>query len=103
MRQAMTGFSFPVRMRSRTSVPILPVSKTSCGWVRCPTMAVLKTASNFQYFDEIASGLVRADTRGPGQSDVFTLPWQRIPRPVYPLETISDWRAHSSQPGAGKG
>jgi len=66
-------------------------------------MAVLKTASNFQYFDEIASGLVRADTRGPGQSDVFTLPWQRIPRPVYPLETISDWRAHSSQPGAGKG
>ena len=65
-------------------------------------MAVLKTASNFQYFDRIASGLVRADTRGPGQSDVFTLPWQRIPRPVYPLETISDWRAHSSQPGAGK-
>ena len=64
-------------------------------------MAVLKTASNFQYFDRIASGLVRADTRGPGQSDVFTLPWQRIPRPVYPLETISDWRAHSSQPGAG--
>jgi microcystin degradation protein MlrC len=66
-------------------------------------MAVLKTASNFQYFDAIASGLVRADTSGPGQSDVFTLPWQRIPRPVYPLESISDWRAHSSQPGAGTG
>lgn len=64
-------------------------------------MAVLKTASNFQYFAAITSQVIRADTRGPGQSDVFTLPWQRIPRPVYPLETISDWRAHSSQPGAG--
>jgi microcystin degradation protein MlrC len=66
-------------------------------------MAVLKTASNFQYFAPITSQVIRADTRGPGQSDVFTLPWQRIPRPVYPLETISDWRAHSSQPGAGTG
>jgi microcystin degradation protein MlrC len=64
-------------------------------------MAVLKTASNFQYFAPITSQVVRADTRGPGQSDVFTLPWTRIPRPVYPLEQISDWRAHSSQPGAG--
>lgn len=64
-------------------------------------MAVLKTASNFQYFAPISSEVIRADTRGPGQSDVFTLPWARIPRPVYPLETISDWRAHSSQPGAG--
>lgn len=64
-------------------------------------MAILKTASNFQYFAPITSQVIRADTRGPGQSDVFTLPWARIPRPVYPLETISDWRAHSSQPGAG--
>jgi microcystin degradation protein MlrC len=64
-------------------------------------MAILKTASNFQYFAPITSQVVRADTRGPGQSDVFTLPWTRIPRPVYPLEPISDWRAHSSQPGAG--
>lgn len=66
-------------------------------------MAVLKTASNFQYFAPLTSQVIRADTRGPGQSDVFTLPWKRIPRPVYPLETISDWRAHSSQPGAGTG
>lgn len=62
-------------------------------------MAVLKTASNFQYFAPIASQLIRADTRGPGQSDVLTLPWQRVPRPMYPLESFEDWRAHSSQPG----
>ncbi|HEX2553908.1 MAG TPA: M81 family metallopeptidase [Microvirga sp.] len=55
-------------------------------------MAVLKTASNFQYFAPIASQVIRVDTSGPGQSDVFTLPWQRIPRPVYPLDPIEDWR-----------
>jgi microcystin degradation protein MlrC len=55
-------------------------------------IAVLKTASNFQYFAPITSQVIRADTRGPGQSDVFTLPWKRIPRPVYPLAPVSDWR-----------
>ena len=62
-------------------------------------MAVVKTASNFQYFAPITSVVVRADTRGPGQSDVFTLPWKRLPRPIYPLEKFDDWRAVSSQPG----
>lgn len=62
-------------------------------------IAVLKTASNFQYFATITSRVIRADTRGPGQSDVFSLPWKRIPRPVYPLEPVDDWRAASSQPG----
>jgi microcystin degradation protein MlrC len=49
-------------------------------------MAVLKTASNFQFFKPITSELIRVDTRGPGQSDVVGLPWQRLPRPIYPLE-----------------
>ncbi len=53
---------------------------------------MLKTASNFQYFAPLTSLLIRADTRGPGQSDVETLPWQRLPRPIYPLEPIDDWR-----------
>jgi len=65
-------------------------------------MAVLKTASNFQYFAPISSEVIRADTRGPGQSDVFSLPWKRIPRPIYPLEPVTDWRQHSSQPGRKK-
>jgi microcystin degradation protein MlrC len=55
-------------------------------------IAVLKTASNFQYFAPITSQVMRVDTTGPGQSDVFSLPWQRIPRPVYPLDAIADWR-----------
>ncbi len=55
-------------------------------------MAVLKTASNFQYFAPIASQVIRVDTRGPGQSDVAGLPWTRIPRPIYPLDEIDSWR-----------
>jgi microcystin degradation protein MlrC len=55
-------------------------------------MAVLKTASNFQYFAPITSRVIRVDTRGPGQSDIAGLPWRRIPRPIYPLDDIADWR-----------
>jgi microcystin degradation protein MlrC len=55
-------------------------------------MAVLKTASNFQYFAPITSRLIRVDTAGPGQSDIVGLPWTRIPRPIYPLDEIASWR-----------
>ena len=55
-------------------------------------MAVLKTASNFQYFAPIASRVIRLGTSGPGQSDVASLPWRRIPRPVHPLDPIRDRR-----------
>lgn len=55
-------------------------------------MAVLKTASNFQFFAPITSEVIRVDTRGPGQSDVLTLPWKRVPRPIYPLDKINHWR-----------
>lgn len=55
-------------------------------------MAVLKTASNFQYFAPITSEVIRVDTRGPGQSDIAGLPWKRIPRPIYPLDPIAGWR-----------
>jgi microcystin degradation protein MlrC len=55
-------------------------------------MAVLKTASNFQFFAPISSRVIRVDTRGPGQSDVVGLPWRRVPRPMYPMEDIKSWR-----------
>ena len=56
-------------------------------------MAVLKTAANFQYFAPITSKIIRANTAGPGQSDILSLPWKRIPRPVYPLDHRLDWRS----------
>ncbi len=55
-------------------------------------MAVLKTASNFQFFKSITSQVIRVDTSGPGQSDVVGLPWRRVPRPMFPLDPISSWR-----------
>jgi microcystin degradation protein MlrC len=55
-------------------------------------MAVLKTASNFQFFKPISSQVIRVDTPGPGQSDVVGLPWKRVPRPMYPMEDVADWR-----------
>lgn len=60
-------------------------------------LVVLKTASNFQYFAPITSKVIRADTRGPAQSDVFTLPWTRLPRPVYPLERFQDRQLNTSR------
>jgi len=56
--------------------------------------AVLKTASNFQFWTEdLTTNLVRANTPGPTQSDMADLPWTRIPRPMYPLDLdMTDWR-----------
>lgn len=56
---------------------------------------VLKTASNFQYFRSITSAVVRVATPGPTQSDIHGLPWVRIPRPMFPLDTLVDWRQPS--------
>jgi microcystin degradation protein MlrC len=53
-------------------------------------MAVLKTASNFQYFAPITSRVIRVDTTGPGQSDVKSLPWKRVPRPFFPIDDIKE-------------
>ena len=55
-------------------------------------MAVVKTASNFQHFAPMSSEVIRADTQGPTQSEITALPWQRIPRPVFPLDEMTDWR-----------
>lgn len=55
--------------------------------------AVLKTASNFQYFAPISPATVRVDTAGPTQSDIVELPWKRLPRPIYPLDPIETWRS----------
>ena len=55
-------------------------------------MVVLKTASNFQYYASMTSRVIRVDTTGPTQSDIKTLPWERIPRPIYPLDEPASWR-----------
>ena len=55
-------------------------------------MIVMKTASNFQYMTPFTSTMIRAATPGPTQSDIAALPWQRIPRPCFPMESLATWR-----------
>lgn len=55
-------------------------------------MIVMKTASNFQYMKDISTIFVRVATPGPTQSDVHSLPWARIPRPMFPLDEMKDWK-----------
>ena len=56
-------------------------------------MVVVKTASNFQFFQRWRQGLIRVDSPGTTQSDLTAFRWQRIPRPTYPLDPRADWRA----------
>ena len=55
-------------------------------------MVVVKTASNFQFFSRWRSDLIRVDSAGMTQSDLTAFDWKRIPRPMYPLDAITDWK-----------
>ena len=55
-------------------------------------MVVIKTASNFQFFQRWRNGLIRVDSPGMTQSDLTAFGWKRVPRPLYPLDEIDDWR-----------
>ena len=52
-------------------------------------MVVLKTASNFQFFQRWRHQLVRVDSPGTTQSDLTAFHWQRLPRPIYPLDQVT--------------
>ena len=56
-------------------------------------MAVLKTASNFQYYTDITSEIIRVDTVGPTMSHLEQFNWQNLPRPIYPLDDLPSWQA----------
>jgi microcystin degradation protein MlrC len=55
-------------------------------------MVVTKTASNFQWFMPLTTRVIRVNTPGPTTSEIADLPWQRVPRPIYPLDQRADWR-----------
>jgi microcystin degradation protein MlrC len=55
-------------------------------------MVVVKTASNFQFFARWRNGLIRVDSPGTTQSDLTAFQWKRLPRPIYPLDSLTDWR-----------
>ena len=56
-------------------------------------MIVVKTASNWHYYSEWISEVIRVDTPGPTMSHLEKLPWKRLPRPMYPFDEMPEWRA----------
>jgi microcystin degradation protein MlrC len=56
-------------------------------------IAVLKTASNFQYYKEITAEIIRVDSVGPTMSHLEEFNWQHLPRPIYPLDELPFWQA----------
>jgi microcystin degradation protein MlrC len=56
-------------------------------------MVVLKTASNFQYYSSMMSVLIRADTPGMTQSHLEQFRWTQLPRPIYPLDDLPEWKS----------
>lgn len=49
---------------------------------------VLKTASNFQYYADVTSMIIRVDTPGPTMSHMEQFTWRRLPRPIWPLDIM---------------
>ncbi|MEX1018189.1 MAG: M81 family metallopeptidase [Litorilinea sp.] len=58
-------------------------------------MLVMKTASNFQYYADMTSEIIRVDTQGPTMSHLEDFPWQLIPRPTYPFDALPEWSARA--------
>ncbi|HRW05698.1 MAG TPA: M81 family metallopeptidase [Caldilineaceae bacterium] len=56
-------------------------------------MVVLKTASNWQYYLDMATQVIRADTDGPTMSHLERFDWQQLPRPCYGLDSLTNWQA----------
>ena len=52
-------------------------------------MAVVKTASNWQFFQPWISQVIRVDTPGATTSHLEELTWQHLPRPIYPLDPMT--------------
>jgi microcystin degradation protein MlrC len=59
-------------------------------------IVVIKTASNFQYYADMTSQVVRADSFGHTMSQIESFNWQHLPRPIYPLDELPSWHAQST-------
>jgi microcystin degradation protein MlrC len=57
---------------------------------------VVKTASNFQFFATWRKRLIRVDSPGATQSDLTSLPWKKLQRPVWPFNESMEWQAGGS-------
>jgi len=63
-------------------------------------MIVLKTASNWQYYSDMTSQVIRVDTPGMTMSNLREFDWVNLPRPIYPLDDIVTWHADATASAA---
>jgi microcystin degradation protein MlrC len=56
-------------------------------------MLVVKTASNWQYYREMTSEVIRVNTPGATMSPLHEFKWELLPRPIYPLDDLPQWSA----------
>jgi len=56
-------------------------------------MVVVKTASNWHAYADMMSEVVRVDSPGFTQSHLGRFEWVRVPRPLYGLDDVPEWRA----------
>lgn len=55
-------------------------------------MVVVKTASNWQYYHNMTSEVIRVDTAGATMSNLHDFNWEQLPRPIYPLDELEEWK-----------
>ena len=56
-------------------------------------MLVVKTASNWQYYQDMISEVIRVDTPGATMSALQDFTWKLLPRPIFPLDDLPTWAA----------
>jgi microcystin degradation protein MlrC len=56
-------------------------------------IVVVKTASNFHYYADMTSLVVRADSFGHTMSQIEQFEWKHLPRPIFPLDELRQWSA----------
>jgi microcystin degradation protein MlrC len=56
-------------------------------------MIVLKTASNWQFYKDMTSEVIRVNTPGGTMSSLHDFTWTQLPRPIYPLDDLPEWDA----------
>jgi microcystin degradation protein MlrC len=54
---------------------------------------VVKTYYHYQHYRSMMNGAIMVDGRGLSSWDLRQFEWKNVPRPLYPLDKISDWQA----------
>ncbi|MDG2198973.1 MAG: M81 family metallopeptidase [SAR324 cluster bacterium] len=52
-------------------------------------LIVVKTASNWQFYEDICSKVIRVNTMGSTMSQLENFKWNNLPRPIFPFDQIS--------------